>query len=146
MFDAEDLMGQESEEMSTVVDQCPEGEWEGQIGKPVPRQFAGVKDPSKTFTVLDIPYTVTDPVALEGMDRESIFVRQSMFLDLTPEGKLDTGDGKNVKLGRLREAIDLNSEGFKLGDLEGHIATVKVKQKPDNDGVLRAEVQDVTTA
>ena len=144
MFDAEALMGQESEEMSTVVDQCNEGEWEGQIGKPIPRQFPGVKDPTATFTVLDIPYKVTDPVALEGMDRDSIFVRQSLFLDLTPEGKLSTADGKNVKLGRVREACGLNEDGFKLTDLEGHVITIRVKQKPDNDNVMRAEVSDVT--
>ena len=145
MFDAEALMGQESEEMSTVVDQCNAGEWEGQIGKlPQPRQFAGTKDPTATYTVLDVPYTVSDPIALEGMDRDKISVRQSMFLDLTSEGKLSTSDGKNVKLGRLREACGLNGDGFKLTDLEGHIVTIRVVQKPDNDNVMRAEVQDVT--
>ena len=139
-------MGQESEEMSTEYVLVPEGEWEGQAQAPVVRKTQGVKDPTATYYFLDVPFEISDPMVLKEMNRENAAVaRFSSILDLTTEGKIDSAEGKNVKLGRLREAMGLNSAGFKLPDLEGGLCRVKVKHDTGKDGITRSPVIDATT-
>lgn len=143
MFDAEDLLQNASEPMSTEYPNVPEGEWEGQITKLEPRQFSGKKDPSKTYTTLDVTWSVSDPIVLQEMKRDTAAtVRQSLFLDMTSEGKIDETEGTNVRLGRLRAALNQNESGWKPADLMGGIATVRVK----HDGEGYANVSDVTGA
>jgi hypothetical protein len=58
------------------------------------------------------------------------------------------GKGKNVSLGRLREATGLNEKGRPFGFrmLVGQMARVRVKHRPDNKNpeIVYAEVDAVT--
>lgn len=65
--------------------------------------------------------------------------RQTIFLDLTPNGALDMGEYKNADLNRLREAIGLRQPGqaWKFPDFVGRPARIKIenrtnKEDPDN--------------
>jgi hypothetical protein len=57
------------------------------------------------------------------------------MLDLTPGGGLDLGKGKNVGLGRLREAVRLNdsSKPFSFAQLPGQAARVTVSHRIDGE-------------
>jgi hypothetical protein len=75
-------------------------------------------------------------------------VRQNIFLDLTSQGGLDFGKGRNVSLGQLREALGQNMTGrpWSFGMLGGGVAKIKVKHRILDDGRTVAEVQAVAKA
>jgi len=75
-------------------------------------------------------------------------VRQNLFLDLTTQGGLDFGKGRNVSLGQLREALGQNMTGrpWSFGMLGGGVAKIKVKHRILDDGRTMAEVQAVAKA
>jgi hypothetical protein len=75
-------------------------------------------------------------------------VRQNLFLDLTSQGGLDFGKGRNVSLGQLREALGQNMTGrpWSFGMLGGGVAKIKVKHRILDDGRTLAEVQAVAKA
>lgn len=68
--------------------------------------------------------------------------KQKVWLDLTEEGKLDMGKGKNLGLGRLAKAFKLPI-GWKIPDLLGCSTKIVVKNFPFTDGSIGAEVQSV---
>jgi hypothetical protein len=60
------------------------------------------------------------------------------MLDLNESGTgMDTGKGKNVTLGRLREALGLNQPGtpFSFRQLIGRAAKISVTQRVDGDQI-----------
>ena len=62
---------------------------------------------------------------------------------------LDMGKGKNVALGRLREATDLNVPGqpFAMAMFPGRLAKIKVTQRPGNEpDQVYNDVRGVTKA
>jgi hypothetical protein len=130
---------------STVSVPVPAGEWEAVIdGDPEIRQWQGKKDPSKSGLALDITWSIQDPSVLAEVERDKATVRQSLMLDLNDSGGLDTGKGKNVGLGRLREAVGLNVPGkpFSFRMLAGQIAKVKVEHRVEGDQIF-ADVKGV---
>lgn len=134
------LDAQITESMSTQFVPIPEGEFVATVKKvSAPRQ-AGES------WVLPIAWNITDPAVKEvtGLDENTAF--QDVWLDLNSTGSLDFGKGKNVGLGRLREAMGLNQPGaqFSFRMLEGRSAKIKVKQNTDKEGVLRSKVSAVS--
>lgn len=116
----------------TPIPDHPEGEgWESQVDDVKARQVKG-KDGTPSF-VIDLTWAIlAEPVKKEtGLDKPT--VRQTVWLDLTKEGNLDFGKGKNVQLGRVREALGQNKPGkaWKPQDLMGQMAKVVTKQRPD---------------
>lgn len=93
-------------------------------------------------------FWVLDPndAVKEATGRDENIVRQEMMFDLTDSGALDTGKGRNVRLGRIREAIDLNRPGepFNFDMMVGRRATVSVGHRADqrDPSMLYAEVKD----
>jgi hypothetical protein len=77
-----------------------------------------------------------------GKDRN--FARYSCRIDRTPGGNLDMGQGKNVGLGRLREAVGQNNPSLKWKPsmLINARFSGEVKHKPDkrDASVVYAEV------
>jgi hypothetical protein len=69
------------------------------------------------------------------------------MLDLTEEGMLATGKGRNVLLGRLREATGLNQSGepFAFPMLTGRPAKVQVAHRL-YEGQIYAEVKGTAKA
>jgi hypothetical protein len=136
-----------TEANSTESIPCPEGEYIAVANdEPAIRQFSGVKDPTKTYTSLDIVWTIEDPQVAEITKRSPTKVRQSLMLDMGQNG-LDMGPGKNIGLGRLREAVGLNVPGkpFSFRQLQGVQALVKVTNRTDGERVFD-EVKSVAPA
>jgi hypothetical protein len=92
--------------------------------------------PGAMSHVLDVVYAIDDANVREVTGLPQPTVRQTCWLDLTDEGKLDMSKGKNVDLGRLREALGLNdpSVPFSFNQLKGQACFVKVVQNPSKDG------------
>lgn len=76
--------------------------------------------------------------------------RQSIFLDITPEGGLDLSKGKNIGLGQLREALGQNNPGtaWSPGMLKGGVAKITIKHRPadDGSGQFYTDVKGITKA
>ena len=102
------------------------------------------KDGTKSGLALDVVWVIEDQDVKQLLGRDTIKVRQGIMLDLTPEGKLDMSKGKNINLGRLREAVGKNSahEPFSFTMLPGLFAKVAVTHRPTDDDVF-AEIKNV---
>lgn len=116
-----------------------EGEYQAAIDTVTPR-MAGDKP------VLEVKWAVDSDQAREetGMDKPT--VKQTIWLDLTPGGGLDSGKGKNVSLGKLREALGQNSPGrpWSPGMLVGQVAMIKVGHRTGSEpGQVFADVKAV---
>ncbi len=96
---------------------------------------------------LDIQWDINDDTgALRELLGRTPRVKQGLMLDLT-NGTLEMGKGRNVGLGRLREALNMNMTGrpFAFSMLGGQVAKIKVKHRIDkNSGQTFAEVSEVT--
>lgn len=88
--------------LSTHIVPIPEGEYQAFISDVKARQ-------AKESRILDVHYKILDSELEKKLGREEVTVRQSMFLDFTEDGALDNSEGKNVRLGRLREAVGQNT-------------------------------------
>lgn len=75
---------------------------------------SGNKD-GKDWAFLDVTYQFDDPQVKELLGRDIVKLTQGVSLDFTPGGGLDFSKGRNVNLGRLRDATGLNGEGQPFG-------------------------------
>lgn len=106
------------------------------------------KDGTKSGLRAEIPWVIENNAAVTQVTgRPKNTVRQSIMLDLTPEGGLDMGKGMNVQLGKVREAVGLNTPGspFSFRMIQGRSAKVKVEHEPYN-GQLYAKVGAIAKA
>lgn len=151
MFDVQGLLDQQVEgEMSTVAVPVPEGEFVAVITKIDARQWQS-KDGTKSGVSLDVSWEIQDDGSVQAITgREKNIVRQSVGLDFTESNQLDMGRGRNISLGRLREAVGLNSPGkpFSFNQLPGQLAKIVVKHRAADDGTdtVYAEVKAVAKA
>ena len=148
MFDADSfLQSSVTGANDTKIIPCPVGEYAAIIDKINARQWQST-DGSKTGITLDVTWLVQDAGAQQATGREQVTVRQGIMLDASPTGGLDMGQGKNIGLGRLREAVGKNNPGepFAFAMLPGLMAKVSVTHREDkNDpSVVYAEVKLVT--
>lgn len=124
-----------SEQMDTRFTPIPVGEYPAIVDDVAVRQQQNDKDPTQVWTILDVTYAIDDAGvrAETGLDKPTI--RQSIFLDLNDAGKLDTTKGKNINLGRLREALGLNQPGveFSFSMLKGQACVVATKHSPNKN-------------
>jgi hypothetical protein len=130
----------------TKIVPCPAGEFRAIITKVEARTWAS-KDGSKSGIALDVSWDIEDPEVRQRLNRTEVIVRQGIMLDITPDNRIDTGVGKNVSLGRLREAVNMNdpSQPFSFNMLPGQMAVVTVTHRPDdrNPGDSFAEIRSV---
>ena len=142
MFDEDAFMSSTSEgEMSTEFTPVPVGEYQAIVKKVGTRSGEGEKG---AWAMLDVTWAIDDAGVTEetGMDNPS--VRQSIFLDITESGGLDMGKGKNIGLGRLREALGQNTgAAWSPTMLEGNVATVSVDHRL-YEGRTFADVKNVS--
>lgn len=126
-----------TEANSTATIPVPVGEYPAAISEVKIVQWSK-KDGSASGLKLQIVWQIEDEAVKALLDREKVAVRQDVMLDLTETGGLDTGKGKNVTLGRLREAVDLNVPGmpFSFPMLPGRMAKVVIKHESYNDTIL----------
>lgn len=145
MFDPNSFLDmQVSESNDTKVIPVPVGEYTAVISKVDCRTWQSKKDPSMSGLTLDVTYDIDDQNVKSLLGRDKITVRQGIMLDLSESGGLDMGKGKNIGLGRLREATDLNVQGqpFSFNMLAGRVAKVAVSHRIDGENIF-AEVKTV---
>lgn len=123
--------------LSTEYTPIPEGEYTAVIEKVEPRTVGQDSKP-----VLDIVWRLDAP---DSEDAHEKSVRQTIWLDVTAQGSLDYGKGKNVQLGRLRDAVGQNQPGqaWMPSMLVGNVARVSVKHRMGNEGQIFADVKGV---
>ena len=128
----------------TRIVPIPQGEYHGIIEKVARRQWQS-KDGSQTGIALDVFWSIEDQGVKEYLGRKEVTCKQGIMLDTTPQGLLDMSKGKNIGLGRLREAVGKNEEGqhFSFAMLPGMSAKVAVSHRIVGDEVY-SEVKGVT--
>ncbi len=138
-FDPESLLDLSSDSpMSTRENLVPEGEYEGTVETVKGRQTTSEKG---TYNWLDVTFKIAGnqmapngQVVSDVVGRPSAQVRYSMILDLNDAGGLSQEQGRNVSLGRLREAVGQNGSGpWTPRALIGARARVTVKHRFDKD-------------
>lgn len=117
-------------ELDTKTVPCPVGEYNAISDKVDVKQWSS-KDGSSSGLKVVILWDIQDDAVRQLVGRDKILVPQDIMLDLTEEGGLDMGKGKNIGLGRLREALDMNKAGepFAIGNIAGRMALVTVSHR-----------------
>lgn len=99
-----------------------------------PRQVQGKKDPTQTYTFLELPIKIdltATPDVHTAIGVDSVVLNHSIRIDLTESGSLDNSPGKNGGLRQLREALGLNVPGqsFSMRMMVGRPVRVKIKHE-----------------
>lgn len=130
--------------MSTQMVPVPVGEYPAVIDKVEMKPWQS-RDGAKSGMKAELTWLIDDHGVKQLLGREQVQVRQDIMLDLNDSGQLDTGKGRNVTLGRLRDAVGLNLPGqpFSFRMLQGKAAKINVQHRPYNDAIF-AEVKGVT--
>ncbi len=128
---------------STKIIPVPIGEYMGVIDKVAPRQWQS-KDGTQSGIALDVIWLVEDEAVKQALGRPTVTTKQGIMLDLTPQGALDYSEGKNVGLGRLREAVGKNEEGvpFSFSMLPGLSAKIAITHRVVSEDTF-SEVKSV---
>lgn len=129
-FDADALMGATyTETNATSFKPVPEGDYKAIIDKITPRQFTSKE--KKVYTVLDISWNILDDRLKAIMERDTIRVQQTVFLEIDEDdNSIQFGDDTNVQLGRLRQALGQNDgSAWSIGKMVGEMALVRVTQR-----------------
>jgi hypothetical protein len=147
-FDPASLFDTTTTEVNdTKILPIPEGEYLAVIEKAEVSTWQS-RDGTKSGLRLDVHYLIDDEGAKAATGRDKLTVRQGIMLDLNEAGNgLDMGKGKNVGLGRLREATDLNIPGqpFAMAMFPGRLVKIKVSQRPGDDAeTVYNDVKGVT--
>lgn len=145
MFNPEQFLDQQfTEANDTKLVPVPVGEYTAIAGEVKCRQWQSKADPSKSGLTLDITWEIDDSAVKELLGRDKVTVRQGIMLDLTDSGSMDMGKGRNVGLGRLREALNLNQPGqaFSFSMIPGRLAKVSVTHRIDGENIY-AEVKSL---
>lgn len=153
MFDANNFMSAVYEEANdTKRTPCPAGEFQASIEKVEPKTGTISKGErqGQTWAGLNVTYSIQDPAVLTLLGRDKVLVSDLVMLDLTPQGGLDMSSGKNIGLGRVREACGLNQKGqpFSPMMLTGRFVKVMIKHVPGykDPTSMEAEVSGVVKA
>ncbi len=128
----------------TKIVPVPVGEYTAVAEDVKVRQWQAKDDPSKSGLALDIVWSIDDAGLRELFGREKITCKQGIMLDLTDSGSIDMGKGRNIGLGRLREALSLNEPGqpFSFTMILGRLAKVSIKHRVHEEDVF-AEVKSI---
>lgn len=139
MFDTDSFLNTSTEgEMSTEFPVVPAGDFNAVVDDIDVRSGEGEKG---TWAVMDITWVIDDAAVAEEMGIDNPKCRQSIFLDFDDSGALKLGKGKNVGLGRLREALGQNGPGaWSPAMLKGGVARVHVEQRI-HEGKTYADVK-----
>lgn len=142
-FNPEAFMGSTTTEASsTVYLPHPEGEFPARLTEVKPN----VTDKGKAY--LRITWVTDDEGVRKTLGQAEPKVWQTIWLDINEAGALEVGPGKNVQLGKLREALNQNQAGMPWSPpmLVGQVGKIRVKHSIDKrDNVtIQAEVAAVT--
>jgi hypothetical protein len=145
-FDADAFMNATVDDpMATSLAGVPEGEYTAMVGDFDSTAFKTVTTTNRQTgaqidrAVLEVPFLIMDEALKQKLGRETITHRETYWLDMNDQGRLDTGMDKNVRLGQLRQAIGQNnpntpwSPGMlkNMGPLKIVIKTTSDKRDPE---------------
>jgi len=145
-FDPDSFMSQHVDApMSTQLQGVPEGEYTAMIGDFDSTAFRQVTVTNKQTglsqdrPVFEVPFIIQDDALKAKLGREQITHRETFWLDISADGKIDTGPDKNVRLGQLRQALGQNVPGTSwsptmlrnMGPVRIVIKTTSDKRDPD---------------
>lgn len=136
-FDPATFLNQTVDEaMDTKIVPCPAGEYPAVADKVDIKTWAS-KDGSSSGIKLVILWDIQDPNVNAITMRNPTKVKQEQMIDLTESGQIDLGKGRNVGLGRIREALGLNTPGepFSFNMLQGRTAKVNVTHRVDGPDI-----------
>ena len=146
MFDVNSFLATTyNDASSTESIPVPVGDHTGFVTKVTPKP---VLVQGENRIVLDLSWEVADQSgaikAVTGRDKN--VVRQSIFLDTTPEGNLDMAKGMNVSLGKLRDALHQNDPGkaWSPNMILNVPARIGVEHRITDDGRTFGEVKRVS--
>jgi len=122
--------------LSTKRIAVPAGEYPARVSKVDYRQMPNKQKPGEHFHIYEVTFAIDDENAKAVTGLNEPTVRKSIFLELGPDGLLDTSKGKNVDLGRFREAIGQNDPDKEWGfeDPVGAVCVIQVVNEPSADG------------
>jgi hypothetical protein len=149
-FDADKFLNQTvNAPMSTSTVPVPEGEYKAIIDdgdKAISFREGGTdrngNDLSPQCVVL---FSILDDALKVKLNRDKVLVPHNIWLDVKGDD-LDLSEGKNVGLGRLRKALDMNDGPWSPNMMKGKgPVVIKVTQRSDkNDPTIKyAEVARV---
>jgi len=144
-FDAESFLNQDYVgSNSTEFVAVPIGERTGIINAINAKEIVSQKN-GNTYRFLEVDYIIDDDEAREATGMAEPRARQSMILDIADDGTIDRRKGKNVSLGKLRDACDLNDpkQQFNFNMLIGKAVKCNIKHRIDDNGQTWAEVKGV---
>jgi hypothetical protein len=134
-FNPELFLNQTSDQAnSTEYVLIPVGEYVGVIGPISADSFKSFdikkgENAGKKAYRLDLKIDLNDETgALKELLGRAPSVTAGIMLDIKADGSLEFGKGRNVQLGRLREAVGQNSTGrpWSFGHLAGQPVKIKV--------------------
>jgi hypothetical protein len=130
-FDPQSFLDAQITEPTVKRPPLPVGDYTAVIGEITARAWQGKTDPTKSGIAWDIPLSVEVPADVQaqlGLTTATITLKDSVMIDLTSEGMIDNGVGKNRRLRNYREATDLNKAGdvFSARKMVGTVIKVKV--------------------
>ncbi|TXH57422.1 MAG: hypothetical protein E6Q97_04490 [Desulfurellales bacterium] len=137
-------------QLDTEIIPCPVGDYKFTIIKVDFRQNKGAKEETKdrVFTSCDVTCELDIglyPEVVEATKRDKIILRHGFLLDINEEtGLLDVEAGKNVNLGRLREAVGQNDDSeWTFNQLIGQPIIGHVTHRTMPNGNATAEIDRV---
>ena len=150
-FNADAFLNQTaSGPLSTSVPACPEGEYRAIIddSEKAISFSSGTNKEGKAWHKMSVSFKILDDAVKAALSRENVFVPMQLWLDLNAdESGMDTSEGKNVGLGRLRACLDQNDGSpWAPAMLKGKgPLMVKVTQRsdPKDPSIKYAEVSRV---
>lgn len=124
---------------ATRVIPVPEGDYPAIVKSLKPRLLDDGR------LIIDLVWSVDDEKVREATKMKEPTVRQSLFVDRNGSGQLATGEGVNVQVGRVREALGQNdpTKEWNFHMLEGQAARITVKHRLV-DGEIFSDVKGVT--
>jgi hypothetical protein len=151
-FNPEAFLDATITEPSTKRPPLPAGrDFVGIIGETKSRSWQGKKDPTQSGIVIDVPVTI-DLTAYPDLGEaykgaKQVVLTDGIMLDLTEGGSIDNGPGKNGKLRRYREALNMNKAGdaFSFRAMSGRQIKVKVSHR-EYGGELFDQIESVARA
>lgn len=130
-----------TEAMETSAPQVPAGD------RPVYIKSQKLRQQGE-YWLMDLICVATDQESITVTGKDEPTVRGSVFIDFTPEGALDFGKGKNVQLGKVREAVNQNQKGksWSPGMLVGANFIAGVSHRIDKNNNPQAEIKGYARA
>lgn len=129
---------------STKREPLPVGVYQAQVEDITARNWQS-RDGSKSGVSFDVKFNIIDVDLKTALGRDTIYTTAGIMLDVTPQGALDMGPGKNLALNRLRDACEMNVPGkpFSPLNLKGQMCRISITHEPAKDG--SGEIYDRVT-